>query len=362
MNSLLGAFVCTLVLQPQEPKAPPSTNPPAPATQPAAGKTGPGAGPATNPAQQTPPRINNVEFDKNGYPIVPDDRDPAPPPPARPAGETARPDAAASAAPAARPSAQEARTPRTDAPSAAPAFASGMAAGSPLLDVFQHTRSPGVFKGLGGVTVWWRVTIYDPQGAAIGYRELTQTSDCSYAERDRLEYAHDGRVYGRSGPSVFAESRGRPWPTLVEAAGQELALFGMQLRLPWCFGEAASYVVTGRDTVDRPDGRLQRIKLERRPPSALDSVGPELDPRPRDRFELLYEPAGGRPRELVHRFANGDDPGTARRVLLDDWAEFQGVPYPRRRLYVDDSQRPTTLLEITNLQAATITERDFRMQ
>lgn len=102
--------------------------------------------------------------------------------------------------------------------------------------------------------------------------------------------------------------------------------------------------------------------LERRPPAALDVVGPEFDPRPRDRFELVYEPSSGRPREFVHRLTFGGTSGQTRRVLLDEWEETE-MPFARRRTYIDDHQRPTTLLQITNLQVATVRgERDFKLR
>lgn len=346
MRSLLPYLFGCAALTAQQP---PSGNPPVPPS-PAA----------------TPARVGTVEFDANGWPILVE----APPDagarrPAAPAAETAP------VAPEARggsvsgdvvvrplPTLQDkVMPPQTGA--GVPAIGSGMATGSPLLDVFQFTQTPGTFRKLGGIQVWWRITIYDPQGGILGYRELTQTSDCGFAERDRLQYANEERTYGRSGASVFAELQGRPWPTLAEAAGHELALFGLHARLPWCFGDGAAYTVVARDVVDRPGERLVKIQLERRPPTALDVIGPELDPRPRDRYELVYEPSTGRPREFVHRFANS---GEARRMLLEEWEEFEGVPIPRARIYVDDDLRPTTRLQITNLQRATVGDRDFRLR
>jgi hypothetical protein len=232
-----------------------------------------------------------------------------------------------------------------------------MELGSPLLEVFPFVRSPGAWKALGGQTIWWRVTILGPQGEKLGVRELTHTADCAFAERDRVEY-EDGRVYGRSGATVFASKQGMPWPTLTEAAGHELALFGLQLRLPWCFGDGIGYGVVARGTVDRAGERLARIVLERRPPAGSEVVGPELDPAPRDRFELLYDPTSGAPREFVHRFASS---GQSRRVLLEDWREYDGVRLPYRRVYVDEAQRPTTTLEITRIERASVGDRDFRL-
>jgi hypothetical protein len=344
MHPLLLVVLCAATLFAQDPKpAPAKVSPQEPAVKPA--------------------RIGVVEFDSNGYPVVQDDP-----------GTMSRPAAplVESRSDKAAPRAPMGTAPNFDrgfevSPADArgsgrttPAIASGMEPGSPLLDVFQFTRSPGAWKALGGVTLWWLVTVYGAQGEVIGYRELTQTSDCRYPDRDRLEYVNgtSNRTYGRSGATVFAERDGRPLFTAVEGAGSELALFGLQLRMPWAFGDASSYVVLSRDVVTRAEEQLQRILIERRPPPGLDVFGPEVDPRPRDRFELLYEPTSGRPRELVHRFAAS---GETRRLRLEDWAEFQGLPYPRRRVYVDDSGRATTTLELRRIESANVTERDFRM-
>ncbi len=294
------------------------------------------------------PRMQSVQFDASGWPIVPEDRAaraaPVPPPAlAVPAGETVK---AAPPRPAAGGKAN-----------GTPALASGMQLGSPLLEVYQATRAPGAWKELGGMVVWWRLTTYGPQGEQIGTRELTHTADSAFAERDRLDH-QDGRVFGRVGAQVFVERQGMPWPTLAEQAQHELMLFGLHLRLPWCFGDASAFVVTGRDVEERNGERFARVLLERRPPPGLEVVGPEADPPPRDRFELLYEPSTGLPRELVHRFAASRQ---TRRVLLDDWRDVESVRLPYRRTYVDDSMRPTTVLEILRIERQRATERDFRL-
>lgn len=344
---------------------------PATAQEPA--RQGPASqGPATKPA-----RVGLVEFDSNGYPLVPEepvtprngDPSSANPPPANerppaPAVEVRRTSSGfrepvTSVPGAERPSLASARDARGSGRNKPP-LASGMEPGSPLLDVFQFVRAPGSWKAIGGVSVWWLVTVYGPQGEVIGYRELTQTADCRYADRDRLEYVNgtSSRVYGRSGATVFAERDGRPQFTAVEAAGHELALFGLQLRMPWAFGDAGTYVVVSRDVETRPEEQLQRAVLMRRPPAGLETFGPEADPRPRDRFELLYEPTSGRPRELVYKLAAS---GETRRVRFEDWSEFQGIPYPRRRVYFDAEGRTTTTLEIRRMEPANTSERDFRM-
>jgi hypothetical protein len=47
-------------------------------------------------------------------------------------------------------------------------------------------------------------------------------------------------------------------------------------------------------------------------------------------------------------------------VLLEDWRDFEGVRMPCRRVYVDESMRPTTALELVKVERRRVTERDFR--
>ncbi|MCA8973593.1 MAG: hypothetical protein KDC98_02675 [Planctomycetes bacterium] len=336
VSSLCAAGLALALLAPQDPPIGGSTTS---APNPAAGSGEP----------------SGIRYDANGYPIVPDE--PAPrsivPLPAMNPAPTyeSRPGLPADGARRQTADVEAASDRRTST-------ASGMELGSPLLDVFQFTRSPGAFKALGGVQVFWRVTIFGGQGEVLGMREITQVADCSFAERDRLEYETDGRVYGRADGSAFAERQGMPWPSDVDRAGPELALFGMHLRAPWCFGDGISYVVLATDTVDRPGERLRRVLLERRPLNGSSLIGPELDPRPRDRFELVFEPGTGRPRELVHRFASS---GLARRLVFEDWRDELGIRMPFRRIYVDETQKRTTMLEVLNVSRRPVTERMFRL-
>lgn len=345
MHACLTATWLALGLASQEPKPVPPTTPPAATPTPA---------PAKSPATEPPTRIGTVQYDSGGWPIVPDDRSAVRPlaPPAAPAVEPAR--RPTGDVPAGVPL-QAVAVPEA---TSSPPLVSGSQLGSPLLDVFQSTRAPAAFKALGGIVVWWRLSIYGAQGEVIGVREVTHTADCAFAERDRLEHA-DGRVYGRSGASVFAERQGMPWPLLTETAQHELALFGLQLRLPWCFGDGTTFAVIGRDTVTRSGELLTRIQLERRPPAGLAVIGPELDPAPRDRFELLHEPSNGALREFVHRFASSMQ---TRRVLLEDWRDVAGVRMPYRRVYTDDSLRQTTTFEVLRIEQSRVTERDFRLR
>lgn len=326
----------------------------------------PGQDPAPKPAAGGSGSISTMEFDpETGWPKVGSTPRPASSAPAAaPAASTTRiepqsgaVDTRGRAADAdARFAAFERRTPQEPSPNAPP-LASGTELGSPLNDVFKTVRTPGEWKKLEGVVVWWRLTTYGEQGEEIGLREVTHVADCRFSERDRLEY-QDGRTFGRLGAQVFAELRGMPWPTLNDVATQDLMLFGLHLRMPWCFGDAHDFVVLQKDVEERSGERFTRIVLERRPAATLEIVGPELDPKPRDRFELLCDPSSGQPRELVHRFASSL---ATRRVLLEDWQEFEGVRLPHRRTYVDEGMRPKTRIEILRIARQRTSERDFRL-
>lgn len=251
--------------------------------------------------------------------------------------------------------------PTTAAPAVetAPAAAVGSGLGSPLVDVFQTTRSPAAFQALGGVTAWWRLTVHGAGGETVGIREITHRADLGALDRDRLELT-DGRVYARAGAMVFVERQGMPWPTLAEAAGHELHLFGVLLRAPWVFADTNAYTVLGRDFVQRGGARLARIRIQRRPDTPSELIGPDPEPRPRDQFELLCEPSSMQPRELLYQLACS---GQSRRILLEDWRETGGVRIPHRRLLVDGQGRPTTTLEILRLEVGQpLSDRDFRLR
>jgi hypothetical protein len=320
--------------------------------------------PAPAPSQK-PAASLGVQFDGNGWPVIAGDPGPAP----TPAGETkggGKVESKPSLSPD-KPPPLGSGTKAPDAfrhfpPAAAverpstPTLASGMQLGSPLLDVYQAIGSPGAWKQLGGQVVWWRVTTYGNQGEAIHVREVVHTADCAFAERDRLEH-QDGRRFGRVGGSTFAERNGLPLPTAVDAAQQELMLFGLQLRAPWLFADANAFAVLQRQVEDHSGERLVRLVLERRPPSGFELAAADAEAAVRDRFELLLEPSG-RPRELTHRFAASKE---TRRVTLEDWREVGGVQLPHRRSYLDASERPTTVLEILRIEGQRVSERDFRL-
>ncbi len=361
---LLGLPLAIAALLPQQVPAP-KTQKPAPAARPAPPKQStpvrsPGGAATQKPASSS---IQGIQFDESGYPIVPDDVLPPPSPalPA-PAGETAAPRKGLDREDRPSTTAGSERTepkvpPRRAGNESRADIASGMQLGSALLDIYQSTRSPGAFRELGGVVVSWRLTTYGLRGEVLGTRDVTQIADCAFAERDRLDYA-DGRVCGRLGAQVYVERQGMPAPTLMEAAQQELVLFGTQLRMPWLFADTRAFTVTARDVDERDGERLARVVIERRPPPSLDLLGPDPQPVVRDRYEICFEPSSGQPREFVHRLAASKQ---TRRIVLEDWRDFEGVRMPYRRAYVDESMRVTTMLEIKSIERQRVTERDFRL-
>jgi hypothetical protein len=238
---------------------------------------------------------------------------------------------------------------------ATPSPASGLEPGPSLLPVFAATGAPDSFRALGGVTVWWRITIHGSQGEPIGLRDVTHTADLAQPVRDRLEHA-DGRVFGRAGATVFAERQGMPWPSLAEAAGHQLQLFGDHLRFPFAFADAAAFGVVDTEALRRGNEDLRLVHLERLP--AVDgSIGPRTAPVAVDRHELVLG-SDGLPREWVHELASS---GQRRTVQLGDWRRVGEVLLPFRRVYVDANGQPTTTIEMLRVEAGTgVGDRSLR--
>lgn len=293
--------------------------------------------------------ISPVHFNENGWPSGFGGNQPA-----APAGETRRTPARRTRTAEVLPKRNDDRVIAAGTPDKP--LASGMHLDSPLHDVFRATRSPGALRQIGGVVVYWKLTVHGKDGAPIGERTYVHVADCSVPERDRIEYGD--RVFVRDGRRVAAGRGGIPWEKLEETASAELALFGLHLRLPWCYGDGRSYAILRSEAAERRGESLVKLTIERRPAAADDVFGPQKTPRKRDQFELLYEPTTGTPRELVHRFSNS---GQRRRVLLEDWREFEGVRLPHRRIYVDESLRPTTTVQLMDIRRRRVGDRDFRL-
>lgn len=347
LPAVLGLAVMTVGQSPSQPPAK------ATGTPPAAGSTAGGNS------------ISPVKFGSNGWPVGVGRQTPAP------TGEM-KPARAAQKAPPKQPGgsrtggANPQHNTRSnsgpgDMPSASGSasqpLASGMQLDSHLHDVFRATRTPGAFAGIGGVEVSWQLSIHGTHGETIGTRMITHIADCSRPGRDRLE-RDDGRIYARSGVQVSAHKGGIPYAALNAQAKAELELFGMHLRLPWCFGKDQSYVIVSRKAVDRRGETLWQLELQGRAHRVGNVFGPESSDTPRDKFFLYYEPTTGQPREFAHRFASS---GRQRRVLLEDWQERFGVRMPMRRIYVDEAGRATTTVELKSIVSRRVSERDFRV-
>ncbi len=247
-----------------------------------------------------------VDFDSNGWPIVAEDdpnvRLPAAPPKAAPApaGESRAirsvpPADAPQGATATASGASPRRSTRGRRASRCRSSRRAWSTARRCSDVFQFTQTPGVFKAQGGLQVWWLVTIYGSQGEVIGYREpARRRSTAGSPTRDRLSYESDGRVYGRCGSTVYAEKQGQPRATLAAAAANELTLFGLHARFQWCSATAPRAACSrARPSIAATNGCS--ASCCRSAPAGQDIVGPELEPMPRDRFEILRQPrAGGR--------------------------------------------------------------------
>ncbi|MEQ1630999.1 MAG: hypothetical protein ABL997_01405 [Planctomycetota bacterium] len=283
-------------------------------------------------------------IDENGWPIVPEEPKPSRIPLPAPIGES---------------------VPQTDGLAATTnsergqvAQASGATSASAMPQIFTAVHSPSTFRSLGGVTIWWRLTVHGPAGETIGVREFTHLADASVADRDRLRYA-DGRVLGRLGSQVFAQRHGMQRLGLAEQAAEELRLFGLHARLPWAFADGQQFVELGSDRMTASGEELLRVRLQAR--TAGETVGPSpTGAPPVDAFELWVAANGGPPRELVHTLAAT---GQRRRVLLEDWREIASVLVPFQRIYVDGAGRPTTTLEVLRFEPGAATaDRDFRVQ
>jgi len=218
------------------------------------------------------------------------------------------------AAPVVRP---QARAPEPD-PGGVPAREG--AAASPLLPVFRAVGSPADAAALGGVTAVLQATVYDHRGAVLGEREIVHDADFTVPDRDRLALGAD-TVYGRDGGAVFAHYRGLAFPNLEDEARDELAWFGLVVRVPWVFADAARYDVAPREELLLHGRPMSRYRIALRPPPG-EPV--------RERFELWCDPHTSEPRVLV--IQPGDPAARPCRVRLLDFAAVGNVRIPRRRI------------------------------
>lgn len=306
----------------------------------------PGPAPAAVPPK---PRSLGPSYDPNtGWPLPPpsavDVADvPVQPPPAMPAGERSLSSA----------------TPSPTAPAVPSTVRPRNSDGSPLVAVFATVGTTAAFLQCGGVVVRWRLRVLGPAGEEVGSRELVHHADFAHGDRDRIEF-EDGRIYLRSGGVVAAFRHGTPWPTLVESAADELALFGLHLRLPWAFVDPNAYAIVGQQPGGPGSGaNVRRILLQRIVRGAGDRIGPELESPATDRFELWVDAGSGLPTQFGHTLQGSRE---SRRVLLDDYRDVDGIKLPFRRTYVDAAGRPTTVLELLRCDVRqAVGERSFKL-
>lgn len=181
--------------------------------------------------------------------------------------------------------------------------------------------------------------------APFGPHDEECWSDRQHPNRDRLLFT-DGRVYGRIGKAVHAQRYLKPWPVLRGEARDELELFGVLLRMPWLFAEARHFVVFPTQYENWGGEDLVRIPIERRP-AQQQVLGPQRNPVPVDRFELLYQEHTSLPRQLVFRLAAI---GVTRRVLLQDFRDVGGVRMPWRRTFLVEGDRVAMVMKVLKME------------
>lgn len=240
-------------------------------------------------------------------------------PPPAPGGSAAFPARPAKSAPARD----------ADPASAKPVPPENLDLGSALLDVFQRVGHPSAFSGLGAVVAKWRLTVFDAYGAESAVRDLVQESDLGNPSRDRLTYPANQKSCGRDGGATWVVLHGMDWPALEQEAREELELFGLLLRMPWCFADTTRFVVYPRESVVQDGRRYTKIRIETRS-SGDEIIGPrDRGPAP-DTYELTAPADSYEPTELRILRASG----TRRSVKLLEWRDVGGVRVPMRRIFV----------------------------
>lgn len=200
--------------------------------------------------------------------------------------------------------------------------------GSALLDVFQRVGHPSALTGVGALVVKMRVTVFDSYGAELAVREMVHEADLSAQSRDRLNFTAAQKSYGRDGGAIWVVHHGMDWPALEQEAREELELFGLLLRAPWCFADTQRFIVFPRETVVADGRRLAKIRIETRG-EGDDLIGPRDRKPSTDAYEVLCPTDSYEPTELRILRANGGK----RTVKLLDWREVGGVRMPMRRVF-----------------------------
>lgn len=202
-----------------------------------------------------------------------------------------------------------------------------------LSEVLRFAQTPTRFGELRGIRQVLHLRMYDTRGGLLAEQTMTHEADLTQPDRDRMILTGD-RVFGRNGPTVFAEVGGRPAPGLEHRAARQLQLYGLLVRAPWRFTEAHDFTVFPQDTVEWKGQRVPRVRIERRPRRSHDGgevVGPLPQDSAVDRFELWCDPLDHRPARLRYTFA---ETGTRVDVELDRYRRVGGVPMPHLRRFL----------------------------
>jgi hypothetical protein len=214
---------------------------------------------------------------------------------------------------------------------------------------------------MGGMNLWWRVTVYGSQGEVLGRREFEHLVDPSSPDRDRLTDSSRGQVFGRSGATVFAEQFGSLWPTLQPTAIAWLELFGMHARMPALFVDGALYYEVSRKPVTAAGEAATEVSM--RAVVDREQIGPSAGADHAGRIELVVSRASGLVLELRHELHPA---GGLRRCELQDWRTVRhggrSIEMPFRRIYVDALGRATTAVELLRAESGVeLTGREFRL-
>jgi len=246
-----------------------------------------------------------------------------------------------------------------DAPAGVRVDPRGVGAGggeleSPLTDVFRAIGEPHRFLMLRGVSVVYRLELYDDRGGLVGStQQVAHLADVSVPRRDR--WLQGDLVFGRDGRRAFAERGQFPSPRLDERAARILELHGLLLRAPWIFADTREFTTFPPEVIRDGQEHLFRVRIERVDPNAFH--GPLGTERPRDRFELICRRDPAIPEELRYTLA---ETGARRRVVFKDWQEVDGIPVriPHRREVWDENNRLFMVLQMEQLRVGQVLTPD----
>lgn len=240
-----------------------------------------------------------------------------------------------------------------DVPAAPPGAAAGvpvdrptaLPSTSPLHELFARVGQPADLARLEGVVARLQFHVFDHRGIELAARTVFHEADLRVADRDRLVFDGEKRIFGRDGAAVWAEMHGMMWPALEAQARRELELLGTLVRLPWIFADADRWIVFAGEAVERDGTPYWRLRIEAKN-NAPESIGPSPVVVPRDRFDLYCEPTTREPRRLEYRLADGSG---LRRVDLLGQQAFGPVRIPTRWVFVRGDGTKALEIEVVRI-------------